>query len=75
MKKDERGSITIYVLGSCLLILMVLGGLFMRNQSKIVSQRKQQHIIEQQYNDDDRIDQIYEETVENMQDNGGDNEN
>ena len=72
MKKDERGSITIYVLGSCLLILMVLGGLFMRNQSKIVSQRKQQHIIEQQYNDDDKI---YEETVENMQDNGGDNEN
>ncbi len=75
MKKDERGSITIYVLSSCLLILAVLVGLFMRNQSKIASQRKQQQLIEQQYNDNNRIDEIYEDTIENMQLNGGDNEN
>ena len=75
MKKNERGSVTIFVLCSCLLILLILISGFMRNQSKISSQREQQKLIEQQYNDDDRIDEIYEDTVENMQLDGGDNEN
>lgn len=60
MKKSEKGSITIYVLFSCLLILAILVGVFMRNQSKITSQKRQQKIIEEQYNDDDKIDEIYE---------------
>ncbi len=71
MKKSEKGSITIYVLCSCLLIMLVLVSIFMRNQSKIVSQRRQQQIIEEQYNKDEKIDEIYEETVKNLQNNGG----
>lgn len=71
MKKSEKGSITIYVLCSCLLIMLVLVSIFMRNQSKIVSQRRQQQIIEEQYNKDEKIDEIYEETVKNSQNNGG----
>lgn len=71
MKKSEKGSITIYVLCSCLLIMLVLVSIFMRNQSKIISQRRQQQIIEEQYNKDEKIDEIYEETVKNLQNNGG----
>lgn len=71
MKKSEKGSITIYVLCSCLLIMLVLVSIFMRNQSKIVSQRRQQQIIEEQYNKDEKIDEIYEETVKKLQNNGG----
>ena len=71
MKKSETGSITIYVLCSCLLILVILVGLFMGNKSKIASQRRQQNIIEEKYNDDDKIDQIYQETLKNMRNNGG----
>lgn len=71
MKKSEKGSITIYVLCSCLLIMLVLVSIFMRNQSKIISQRQQQEIIEEQYNNDQKIDEIYEKTVNNLQNNGG----
>lgn len=71
MKKSEKGSITIYVLCSCLLIMLVLVSIFMRNQSKIVSQIRQQQIIEEQYNKDEKIDEIYEETVKNLRNNGG----
>lgn len=71
MKKSEKGSITIYVLCSCLLIMLVLVSILIRNQSKIVSQRKQQQIIEQQYNSDGKIDEIYEETVKNLPNDGG----
>lgn len=71
MKKSEKGSITIYVLCSCLLIMLVLVGIFMRNQSKIISQRKQQQIIEEQYNNNEKIDEIYEKTVKNLPNNGG----
>ena len=71
MKKSEKGSITIYVLCSCLLIMLILVGIFMRNQSKIISQRKQQQIIEEQYNNNEKIDEIYEKTVKNLPNNGG----
>lgn len=72
MKKDERGSITIYVLCSCLLILVILVGVFMRSQSKLVSQKRQQQMIEQQYDEDDyKMQEIYEEVVKNMPNNGG----
>lgn len=67
MKNRERGSITIYVLCSCLLISVVLIGIFMRNQAKLLSQKRQQQIIEEQYNNDDKIDEIYEETINNLQ--------
>lgn len=71
MKKSEKGSITIYVLCSCLLIMLVLVSIFMRNQSKIISQRRQQQIIEEQYNNDEKIDEIYKKTVKNLPNNGG----
>lgn len=72
MRKNERGSITIYVLCSCLLILVILVGVFMRSQAKLVSQKRQQQIIEQQYNTDDyKMQEIYEDVVENMPNNGG----
>ncbi len=67
MKKSEKGSITIYVLCTCLLISVVLIGIFMRNQAKLVSQKRQQQMIEEQYNNDDKIDEIYEETIDNLQ--------
>lgn len=67
MKKSEKGSITIYVLCTCLLISVVLIGIFMRNQAKLISQKRQQQIIEEQYNKDDKIDEIYEETIKNLQ--------
>ncbi len=67
MKKSEKGSITIYVLCTCLLISVVLIGIFMRNQAKLISQKRQQQIIEEQYNKDDKIDEIYEETINNLQ--------
>lgn len=67
MKKSEKGSITIYVLCICLLISVVLIGIFMRNQAKLISQKRQQQIIEEQYNKDDKIDEIYEETINNLQ--------
>lgn len=72
MRKDERGSITIYVLCSCLLILVILVGVFMRSQSKLVSQKRQQQMIEQQYDEDDyKMQEIYEDVVKNMPNNGG----
>ena len=39
----------------------------MRNQAKLLSQKRQQQIIEEQYNNDDKIDEIYEETINNLQ--------
>ncbi len=72
MRKNERGSITIYVLCSCLLILVILVGVFMRNQSKLNSQKRQQQIIEEQYNtDDSKMREIYEDVVTHMPNNGG----
>jgi len=55
--------------------MLVLVSIFMRNQSKITSQKRQQQIIEEQYNDDQKIDEIYEETVKSLPNNGGNNEN
>lgn len=75
MKKSEKGSITIYVLCSCLLIAVVLIGIFMRSQAKLISQKRQQKIIEEQYNSDDKMDEIYEETIKNMQIMEEDDEN
>lgn len=71
MKNNEKGSITIYVLCSCLLISIVLIGIFMKSQEKLTSQKRQQKIIEEQYNNDDKMDEIYEEVVKNMSNNGG----
>lgn len=61
--KNEKGSITIYVLCSCVVILAVLMSVFMRNQSKLDNQKKQQKIIEQQYNDSSKMDEIYNRAI------------
>ena len=61
--KNEKGSVSIYVLTTCMLVLAVLMSVFMRNQSKLNTQRKQQKIIEQQYNDTSKIDEIYNKAI------------
>lgn len=61
--KSEKGSISIYVLSACMLVLAVLMSVFMRNQTKLNTQRKQQKIIEQQYSDDSKIDEIYNKAI------------
>lgn len=61
--KSEKGSISIYVLSACMLVLAVLMSVFMRNQTKLNTQRQQQKIIEQQYSDDSKIDEIYNRAI------------
>lgn len=61
--KNERGSITIFVLAMCLFVAMALVGLMTANQNKLREQEKQQKIIEQQYNEENKIDEIYERAV------------
>lgn len=71
MIKNEKGSITVFVLCACLLVLVVLIAIFTRNQNKIINQKKELQIIEEKYNADSKIDQIYDETLQNI--NGGEN--
>ena len=64
--KNERGSITIFVLTMCLFVTMALVGLMTANKNKLREQEKQQRLIERQYNEENRIDEIYERAVKNQ---------
>lgn len=64
--RNERGSITIFVLAMCLLVTMSLVGLMTASKNKLRQQEKQQKLIEEQYNEEKRIDEIYEKVVRNQ---------
>lgn len=64
--KNERGSITIFVLAMCLFVTMALVGLMTANKNKLREQEKQQRLIERQYNEESRINEIYERAVKNQ---------
>lgn len=61
MIKSERGSITVFTLASCLLMIFILVGIFMGNQNKIINQKKQLQIIEENYSDKDIENKMTEE--------------
>lgn len=74
MFKSERGSITAFVLSICVLIIFILVGVFVRNQNKIVNQKKQLETTEERYsgnNIDNEMAQIYEEILEKEEENAG----
>ena len=53
MIKSERGSITVFTLSACLLMVFILVGVFMGNQNKIINQKRQLNSIEENYSDKD----------------------
>lgn len=74
MVKSERASTTAFVISVCLLIIFVLVGVFIRNQNKVINQKKQLQIIQEKYNGDieNEMAQTYEEILQgekNMVDN------
>ncbi len=64
--KGEKGSITIFVLCMCLFTTIALMGLMMSSKNKLREQEKQQKIIQEQYNEAGRMNEIYEKAVKNQ---------
>ena len=64
--KNERGSITIFVLAMCLFATMALVGFMTSNKNKLREQQKQQKLIESQYNEESRIDEFYQKALRNQ---------
>lgn len=68
MIKSERGSVTVFTLSACLLMSFILVGIFMGSQNKVINQKRQLKSIENSYKEnsqDDKMAQLYEETMKN----------
>lgn len=61
-KKNERGSITLYVLLSCLFFVFILSGVYIQSLNKMqVQERNIKQIQENYAREIYQIDEIYEE--------------
>lgn len=57
--KDEKGSITIFVVATMLLFITVLAVNYSRQTDKLNNQKRQIREIEKQYNVDDELEAVY----------------
>ena len=64
MIKEERGSITVFILSTMLVIVAVIFTIYFTKMNKISSQEEALDIMEQRYNQNtDDMKQIYEESI------------
>lgn len=63
--KEQKGSITLFVLLSILFFMIVLVGLFMNSNNRMQKQEKEIDRIQESYNSVDP-DKMYQETIEKM---------
>lgn len=70
--KNEKGSITLFVLIALIVVLIILSGLYisLRNQ-KNAQEKESEEIVNSYQRDINKIDKIYENKVNEVQDNGG----
>ena len=66
MMKQEKGSITLFVLVSCLFFVLMLVGAYTFTLNKIQTQEQNLKQIQENYSRDiPRIDEIYQEMINN----------
>lgn len=58
-KREERGSVTLFVLVSMMFFLIFLTFTYMNQADKINNQKRQIDEIQKQYNVDDEMDSVY----------------
>ena len=70
--KSEKGSITAFVVCMCLLIIVVCVQIYINNKNALNNANEKQEIIEKQYNSEN-VDALYENAIQNIEANGGNN--
>ncbi len=65
--KQEKGSITLFVLSAMLFFVTILTLTYMSQVDKVNNQKKQIEQVQAQYNVDKDMDRVYEETKERQQ--------
>lgn len=66
MMKQEKGSITLFVLVACLFFVLILVGAYTFTLNKIQTQEQNLKQIQENYSRDiPRIDEIYQEMINN----------
>ena len=66
MRKNERGSITLFVLVTMMLISAILLLSYANHANKISSQKKQIEEIQRQYHTEEDIEEVYEQVKNSM---------
>lgn len=65
MIKSEKGSITVFTLSACLLMMFILVGIFMGVQSKTINQQRQLDLVQNNYNiDDQELEEKYNKVLQ-----------
>lgn len=61
--RSEKGSITLFVLVTMLFFMYILISVYMNQNNKINAQKKQIQQIQQQYNKDENMEEIYNDLI------------
>jgi len=61
--RSEKGSITLFVLVTMLFFMYILISVYMNQNNKINAQKKQIQQIQQEYNKDENMEEIYNDLI------------
>ena len=61
--RSEKGSITVFVVVTMLFFLYILNSIYMSQSNKVNTQKKQIKLIQQEYNKDENMDEIYNNLI------------
>ena len=61
--RSEKGSITLFVLVTMLFFMYILISVYMNQNNKINAQKKQIQQIQQEYNKDENMEEIYNDVI------------
>lgn len=66
IKKNEKGSITLFVIVVMLFFIIFAAGVYAFNTNKLSTQMKDIAKIQEEYDSDENIDEIYDETIDRL---------